>query len=226
MKKCSKCKIIKNILDFHESKISKDGLYSSCKICKNLITKKSAEKTKNKPKIIPKTKYCIKCKQIKNSPLFSKSSHKIDGLKEYCKQCCSLENKKRFKKLRERNLKEIIVPQNKVCNFCKIQKPINEFHKANIRLDGHTGQCKDCLNIRHVARKRGVSLTQIKLLYDKQFCGICNLPFTNNRHVDHCHKTNKVRGVLCRDCNLMLGLSKDNIETLNNAIKYLEKNNG
>jgi hypothetical protein len=42
-------------------------------------------------------------------------------------------------------------------------------------------------------------------------------------HVDHCHKTDKVRGLLCGPCNIMLGLAKDNEMLLANAILYLEK---
>jgi hypothetical protein len=41
--------------------------------------------------------------------------------------------------------------------------------------------------------------------------------------IDHDHITNEVRGLLCRDCNVMLGLVKDNTETLKNAIQYLQK---
>mgnify|MGYP002345384244 CR=1 FL=1 len=59
-------------------------------------------------------------------------------------------------------------------------------------------------------------------------CPICfsEKPQINNRKyflVDHCHKTNKVRGLLCYLCNSMLGKAKDNIDILNNAIKYLSK---
>lgn len=43
--------------------------------------------------------------------------------------------------------------------------------------------------------------------------------------VDHCHKTGKVRGLLCSSCNQGLGMFKDNIEYLREAIEYL-KNNG
>jgi hypothetical protein len=43
--------------------------------------------------------------------------------------------------------------------------------------------------------------------------------------VDHCHKTKKVRGLLCNHCNRALGLVKEDIQTLRNLIKYLEVNN-
>jgi 5-methylcytosine-specific restriction endonuclease McrA len=40
-------------------------------------------------------------------------------------------------------------------------------------------------------------------------------------HVDHCHKTNRVRGLLCSSCNGGLGMFKDNKQTLAKAIEYL-----
>jgi len=67
----------------------------------------------------------------------------------------------------------------------------------------------------------------------KHVCLICKLPETaktNSRqntrklNVDHCHKTGKVRGLLCSNCNRALGMFKDNIQNLNNAIDYLNKN--
>lgn len=61
-------------------------------------------------------------------------------------------------------------------------------------------------------------------------CAICgtNKGFSgggDNRRlaIDHCHTTGAVRGLLCGNCNRMLGLVKDSVETLKNAIKYLEK---
>ena len=41
--------------------------------------------------------------------------------------------------------------------------------------------------------------------------------------VDHDHETGEVRGLLCQHCNTALGMAKDNVETLKNMIKYLEK---
>ena len=43
-----------------------------------------------------------------------------------------------------------------------------------------------------------------------------------NKCIDHCHITNKVRGVLCNNCNTALGLVKDNRQTLLNMLQYLD----
>lgn len=54
-------------------------------------------------------------------------------------------------------------------------------------------------------------------------CAICSepLPERLHRHVDHCHKTGRVRGVLCQLCNVLLGMAKENPRTLARAIAYL-----
>ena len=56
-------------------------------------------------------------------------------------------------------------------------------------------------------------------------CAICGKEFddVNVANVDHSHSTNEVRGLLCRDCNFVLGFAHDNISILENAIKYLQK---
>lgn len=59
-------------------------------------------------------------------------------------------------------------------------------------------------------------------------CKICEKPFMsietrNGRrlHIDHKHGTKIVRGLLCPNCNLMLGHAKDSVSTLAKAIEYL-----
>jgi len=53
-------------------------------------------------------------------------------------------------------------------------------------------------------------------------CHICNIP--SKTYIDHCHKSNKVRGILCPKCNTALGFFDDNITILLTAINYLKKN--
>jgi hypothetical protein len=45
-------------------------------------------------------------------------------------------------------------------------------------------------------------------------------------HLDHCHQSGQVRGVLCRNCNVALGLMADNPERLRRAAEYLEVKHG
>ena len=51
-------------------------------------------------------------------------------------------------------------------------------------------------------------------------CAICKI--ADLKDIDHCHLSNKVRGLLCHPCNLLLGNAKDNPEILRNAADYLE----
>jgi len=53
--------------------------------------------------------------------------------------------------------------------------------------------------------------------YEKRWTS-AKLPFA----VDHDHETKIIRGLLCDNCNVMIGHAHENIEILKNAIKYLE----
>lgn len=53
-------------------------------------------------------------------------------------------------------------------------------------------------------------------------CAICGAEPGQKLDVDHNHETGKVRGLLCRTCNLGLGCFKDDIKKLKAAVKYLK----
>lgn len=53
-------------------------------------------------------------------------------------------------------------------------------------------------------------------------CGRHQSEFRKRLCIDHCHKTNKIRGLLCINCNTGLGHFKDNPQILANAIEYLK----
>lgn len=57
----------------------------------------------------------------------------------------------------------------------------------------------------------------------KNKCPICDTKIADTFHLDHDHKTNKVRGLLCRSCNLGLGLFKDNVVFITKSLLYLYK---
>ena len=55
-------------------------------------------------------------------------------------------------------------------------------------------------------------------------CKICKkFVGFNAIHIDHDHETGEIRGLLCGNCNFMLGHAKDDIVTLKAAIKYLQR---
>lgn len=68
------------------------------------------------------------------------------------------------------------------------------------------------------------------LLEQGGVCAICGLPETFIRWgkvsqlcVDHDHETGKVRGLLCHNCNRVLGYIQDDLTWLSSATEYLER---
>lgn len=57
-------------------------------------------------------------------------------------------------------------------------------------------------------------------------CALCQRPFESLSkrllHIDHCHETGKIRGLLCMPCNVGLGMLGDNEESLEKALSYLK----
>ncbi|MGZ5095547.1 MAG: endonuclease domain-containing protein [Burkholderiales bacterium] len=61
------------------------------------------------------------------------------------------------------------------------------------------------------------------LLKQRGRCAGCHRQRGWAKVIDHCHKTKKVRGILCHHCNLVLGHVRDNPNTLRRLACYLEK---
>lgn len=71
-------------------------------------------------------------------------------------------------------------------------------------------------------KKYGITLEEWKQILERQgnACAICG-DRKAKLVIDHSHKTNKVRGLLCNQCNTGLGCFKDNRRSLRNAELYL-----
>jgi Recombination endonuclease VII len=132
---------------------------------------------------------------------------------------------------------EEIVSSERYCGRCKEWKASTEFSPRN-------AWCKKCRrqynNSRHDSTKRRaenlkrhyqLSLEEYNSLLEKQggVCACCKLSETrmNKRikgllHVDHCHKTGKVRGLLCTNCNTALGLLKEDPERVQALLLYVQ----
>ncbi len=56
-------------------------------------------------------------------------------------------------------------------------------------------------------------------------CKICRKPDEKNSVlcVDHCHKTGKIRGLLCNHCNRAIGQFRENVKILEKAVIYLKE---
>lgn len=79
-------------------------------------------------------------------------------------------------------------------------------------------------------RSFGITLSLYNQMLNNQNdrCAICNTDksqFNRRLSVDHDHKTDKIRGLLCDNCNHIIGQAKDNIEILKSAIQYLQDHN-
>ena len=130
----------------------------------------------------------------------------------------------------------------KLCTMCGAQKSLSKFNKSSTSKDGLQGHCAPCgieYKKKWYAKNKawakeyanlknyGVSTEALKNILSEQNnkCGICNSDLDNskNTHIDHCHTTGKIRGILCQKCNHGIGLFKDSTEILKRAILYLGK---
>lgn len=136
----------------------------------------------------------------------------------------------------------------KQCGACGETKPASDFYTDRRLKDGLTKNCRACViqsagawaaNNREKAAQRkrdwvdrnpqrASRLRQMRLysvteeqLDTEVVCRICGA--TENLHWDHSHETGVTRGRLCGPCNRGLGMFKDRVALLQNAIDYLEK---
>jgi hypothetical protein len=74
-------------------------------------------------------------------------------------------------------------------------------------------------------RRHGLSVAEFDAMFARQHgaCAICERPFQCTPCIDHDHATQRVRGLLCKKCNLGLGAFEDNPTFMRNAARYIER---
>lgn len=103
------------------------------------------------------------------------------------------------------------------------RKEANKRYKKNHPEKTALQKRKDALK-----SKYGITIEIFNHMVFKQSncCKSCGNEFLNTKsmHIDHCHDTMKVRGILCVNCNVALGYAKNSIERLKSLIIYLQQN--
>lgn len=115
----------------------------------------------------------------------------------------------------------------KICTKCKVDKPLSAeyFPLHNKVKSGFDSWCRSCRATYRSETRRGnyrnmISDEALKdIIETVKECVICGSE--ENLVVDHCHKTNVVRGMLCNHCNRGLGHFKDDPQLLEFARIYL-----
>ena len=88
----------------------------------------------------------------------------------------------------------------------------------------------DVIRKRLYRQKYGITIEDYNLLIEQQggCCAICGSTEPKGRgpffQVDHCHVTNRVRGLLCGPCNRGIGYLQDNPTVMRRAASYVEAN--
>jgi hypothetical protein len=136
-------------------------------------------------------------------------------------------------RLEGRSLKEI----GHVFGLCRQAVHLWLIDEDELKLRNKTQNAKRHHKISNVlyhakknARVRGwvppdITRQQYELLLKNHdgHCDICGIAPDRTLHLDHCHVTGRVRGLLCGGCNMGIGSLRADVQVLKSAIKYIQK---
>lgn len=171
----------------------------------------------------------------KNNPDFKKQKKLYDAAyhKDYKNPNLSPERQREYvRAYRERN-KETVRQNDREYKRKYYESKYKEAHKKYMaanpekrkqyaekyKQDGRTKNAQ-------IKSRYGLTIQDISSMLKKQngVCPICLESFDHRkRHIDHNHKTGKVRGLVHMQCNTLMGHAKDNPEVLERAAKYLRE---
>lgn len=199
-KLCPKCDEIKSADQFYTSAKRPDGLSSYCRKCQ-VADAKSRYTAHPRWKAPAGTKWCPACQSIKPLDEFGANRSTEDKKQGRCKPCCVAS-----------------VTASRQKDPTSHRRSSKAWREAN--LDRHADN--------NAKRNYGIDHGTYDLMLAEQggACGICKTTEPGVRlgrfHIDHCHGSKKVRGLLCEKCNRGIGHFDDNVDKLKAAIVYLE----
>lgn len=131
-----------------------------------------------------------------------------------------------------------VLEEGRVCYTCKEFKLWKEYHKFYKGVNGHHPTCKGCSSARLAAVQYNITVEQFQLLYSScgNLCELCGCPETSKDHrssrirrlaIDHDHNCcpgsyscgNCIRGLLCGECNKLVGIMEKKPILMSNIVK-------
>lgn len=195
------------------------GRYLRCYSCKPARSKSG----ENRP--------CAYCR----GSFYITAGRSSQGYGLYCSYTCRISDK------------GVAAPEGfKHCLTCSTTKPVDDFAVNSTKGDGRQTRCRTCVSLagakhrlkpetleaeftRYLRRRYGITRAEYESMRERQngMCAICggqpNGPGASNGRfdIDHCHKTGKIRGLLCSGCNRGIGFLGDDPVRLQAAVNYL-----
>lgn len=132
--------------------------------------------------------------------------------------------------------------QNQIAALDAIANGFTEYQSTDPCPNGHyrryvtTNNCIDCNDAKSIERatkarwarikkEYGLSADQVDEMLKQQEnkCSICCVDILGKYHIDHCHSSGKVRGLLCSKCNQAIGLLDEDQSKIQSAADYLKR---
>jgi hypothetical protein len=186
------------------------------------------------------SKKCSECGEIKLLSDFNKRKGSKDGFRSDCRSCRKKKNKEYYrknskkisaknKKYRLNNLEEVRLKEKiyYIKNITNRKKSMKKYRDEN----------KEIFKRSSLKFRFNITLEQLDEMFviQKNKCFLCNSEKNGNQKkklaIDHCHKSGKIRGLLCDTCNRYVGLfesgkrkmNKENFK-YNKTVEYLKLN--
>lgn len=130
----------------------------------------------------------------------------------------------------------------KTCTVCLVEKPLDDYQNDKRRSDGKKSTCRPCKLERerrwrrehpeaarlhrrriHLKKNYGITLAEFEAMLAAQE-GKCAIGQCGRdaRVVDHCHRSGKVRALLCSGCNTSIGHLREDPALIRSVAEWVE----
>lgn len=210
-RKCLDCGVLKPLADFHRSRAKSNGHSSYCKTCDSARCKaryKSEEIEIRQQLKNQGLKKCPRCAEVKPLGDYYRVSRLSNGRAAFCKECELINRRETYKitKVRE-GRKSSQYKSAYGITLAEAREMLRQQHG----LCANRG-CGKAISFDIVGNaapyRRGSSEPR---------------KYANSALIDHCHKTGKIRGILCHKCNLFAGQVENYRNHFLGILEYLAR---